>query len=52
MLGGQVMLYERDKREFALKAKDMIQKNTGLTHFFTGESPRHGHVGLARKVSK
>lgn len=49
LLGGQVLLFDHDKREFALKAKELIRTNVGLTHFFTGELPRQGHIGLARK---
>ena len=52
LIGGQVVLHEKDKRTFALKAKALIQENKGLTHFFTGEPTRYGHIGLARKVSK
>lgn len=52
LLGGQVVLHEKDKRAFALKAKALIQENKGLTHCYTGELPRHGHIGLARKVGK
>ena len=52
LIGGQVVLHEKDKRTFALKAKALIQGNKGLAHFYTGELPRYGHIGLARKVGK
>lgn len=51
LLGGQVLLHDSDKRAFALKAKDLVKKYRGLTHFFTGEVPSFARTGLARKIS-
>ncbi|HRI59832.1 MAG TPA: hypothetical protein PK228_08915 [Saprospiraceae bacterium] len=51
LLGGQVLMHDSDKREFALKAKDLLTKYAGLMHFFTGETAPRAHTGLARKVS-
>ncbi|MBX2929122.1 MAG: hypothetical protein KF852_14895 [Saprospiraceae bacterium] len=50
LLGGIVLVHDRDKREFALKAKDLIKEHPGVTHFYTGVIPRHAHVGLAKKT--
>jgi hypothetical protein len=52
LISGQVVLAAPDKRNLALKAKDLLAKYPGATHFFTGEKPRRGHVGLVRKVTQ
>jgi hypothetical protein len=52
LLGGIVLVHERDKKEFALKAKELIRAHPGATHFYTGETPRHAHAGLAKKTQR
>lgn len=51
LLGGLVLIHDADKRSFALKAKDLLKKYPGATHFFTGEAPSHARTGLARKTT-
>jgi hypothetical protein len=50
ILGGHVLCNDSDKRQFALKAKDLIRLHQQVTHFFTGEITKQARTGLMRKV--
>ena len=52
ILGGKVILHEADKRELALKGKDLIRKYPDVNHFYTGEFPSQRRIGLMRRISK
>jgi hypothetical protein len=52
ILGGKILLHEVDKRELALKGKDLIRQYPNVNHFYTGEFPTHARIGLLRKISK
>jgi hypothetical protein len=46
ILGGRVILHSTDKRELALKGRDMVKDYTQVRHFYTGEMPHQKHIGL------
>lgn len=50
ILGGTVLLHESDKRQLALKGRDLIKNHTKTTHFYTGEFPKRRTIGLMRKI--
>jgi hypothetical protein len=51
ILGGRLLLHEADKRDLALKGRDLIHQNTDVNHFYTGEFPSRPRIGLLRKIS-
>jgi hypothetical protein len=50
VVGGKILLHDKDKRALALKARDIIKKYKNTTHFFAGEKSRHATSGLARTI--
>ena len=46
ILGGIVLLHEADKRNMALRARDLVKKHANVTHFFTGKLPKRSSLGL------
>ncbi len=52
IIGGKILLHEADKRELALKGRDLIRQFPDVNHFYTGEFPAHARIGLLRKTSK
>ncbi len=50
ILGGTVILHDPEKRNMALRGRDLIKKYARVTHFFTGEMPKRATIGLMRKV--
>lgn len=52
ILGGKVLLHESDKRNLALKGRDLIRQFPDVNHFYTGEFPKRAHIGLLRKIAK
>ncbi len=52
ILGGKVLLHEADKRDLALKGKDLIRRYPDVNHFYTGEFPSHAHIGLLKKITQ
>ena len=52
ILGGRILLHEADKRELALKGRDLIRQYPDVNHFYTGKFPTHARIGLLRKISK
>lgn len=50
ILCGTVLLHESDKRQLALKGRDLIKNHTKTTHFYTGEFPKRRTIGLMRKI--
>jgi translation elongation factor EF-Ts len=50
ILGGKVLLHESDKRNLALKGRDLIKNHTKTTHFYTGDLPKRRTIGLMRKI--
>ena len=46
IIGGRVILNSTDKRELALKGRDMVKDYTQVRHFYTGEMPHQKHIGL------
>jgi hypothetical protein len=51
IVGGTVLLHEPNKREMALKAKDLIKNYTEITHIFTGNIPHRATIGLMKKIT-
>ena len=51
ILGGKVLLHEADKRNLALKGKDLIRQYPDVNHFYTGEFSSHAHIGLLKKTT-
>lgn len=50
ILCGTVLLHESDKRQLALKGRDLIKNHTKTTQFYTGEFPKRRTIGLMRKI--
>ena len=51
ILGGKVLLHEVDKRNLALKGKDLIRQYPDVNHFYTGEFPSNARIGLLKKIT-
>jgi hypothetical protein len=51
ILGGIVLCYDVDKREFALKAREFVKNNKNVAHLYTGVMPKMAHIGLMRKIN-
>jgi hypothetical protein len=50
ILGGTVILHDPEKRNMALRGKDLIKNYQSVTHYFTGETPKHRTIGLMRRI--
>ena len=50
ILGGTVLLHDSDKRQLAIKGRDLIKNHTKTTHFYTGDIPKRRTIGLMRKI--
>ena len=46
ILGGRVILNTPDKHQLALNGRDLVKEHANVRHFYTGEWPRHRHIGL------
>jgi hypothetical protein len=51
ILGGKILLHEADKRELALKGRDLIRQYPDVNHFYAGEFPARRRIGLLRKIA-
>ena len=51
ILGGKVLLHEADKRNLALKGRDLIRQFPDVNHFYTGEFPKRARIGLLKKIA-
>ncbi len=53
VIGGRILLHNKDKRELALMAQQQQQALATMSKklFFTGTPPKHRRVGLLRKVT-
>ena len=51
ILGGKVLLHEADKRNLALKGRDLIRQFPDVNHFYTGEFPKRARIGLLKKLT-
>lgn len=49
--GGVVLVHHADKREMALKGKDLIQQYPYVAHLYTGDFPQRGSIGIVKKVN-
>ena len=50
ILGGKVILHEANKRDLALKGRDLIRLYPDVNHFYTGEFTKRTRIGLLKKV--
>jgi hypothetical protein len=51
IMGGRVLAHDADKRNLAMRAKDLALPEYPKTIFFTGRLPRRAKVGLMQKIS-
>lgn len=51
IMGGRVLAHDADKRNLAMRAKDLTLPESPKTIFFTGKWPRRAKVGLMQKVN-
>jgi hypothetical protein len=52
ILGGTVILHDPEKRNMALRGKDLIKNYPSVTHYYTGEeTTKHKTIGLMRRIS-
>ncbi len=52
IVGGEVILHEKDKRIFTVKAKDLIPQYQHTAHFYTGAPDKRTTSGLLRLTQK
>ena len=46
LLGGRVILNAPDKHQLALNGRDLVKDHKQVRHLYTGEFPKHKHIGL------
>ena len=51
IMGGRVLAHDADKRNLAMRAKDLALPECPKTVFFTGKWPRRAKVGLMQKTN-
>lgn len=51
IMGGRVLAHDADKRNLAMRAKDLTLPESPKTIFFTGKWPRRSKVGLMQKIN-
>lgn len=51
IMGGRVLAHDADKRNLAMRAKDLTLPESPKTIFFTGQLPRRAKVGLMQKIT-
>lgn len=52
LVGGEVILHEKDKRIFTVKAKDLIPQHHHTAHYYTGTPDKRATSGLLRLTQK
>ena len=51
IMGGRVLAHDADKRNLAMRAKELALPECPKTIFFTGKLPRRAKVELVQKIS-